>query len=270
MSANRNGQAHEIRLLIRPGRHMSDRERDALVAELREVAATCFDEIPEYQCLVGTREALADKVIAVARRPDGRMAGFCSTVMLRVPGVGDVMHLGLTCVRPEDRKYGLTHKLTSKAVIGYALRYRPFGRLWISNCACVLSSLGNVAMHFDAVYPTPFTSAKPGETHRRIAAAIDVKYRDAMYVLPGAIFDPDAFVFRGSVKDTVFQKEAEERSFHHRNRTVNDYYTNLLSFDEGDEVLQVGYIHLLSSAPRYFWRKFRLRRRAQVLASAER
>jgi hypothetical protein len=129
----------------------------------------------------------------------------------------------------------------------------------------VLSSLGNVALHFDAVYPTPFGAAKPSATHVRIAETIDRQYRDKMYVLEGATFDTRAFIFRGSVKDTMFQKEADEKSFHHRNRSVNDYYLNAMSFDEGDEVLQIGYVSLLSSAPRYFWRKYRLHKQARML-----
>ncbi|MBN1772998.1 MAG: hypothetical protein JXB32_17140 [Deltaproteobacteria bacterium] len=70
--------------------------------------------------------------------------------------MGPVLHRGLTWVRPDARGRGLTHKLTSHAGIGHLLRCRPFGRLWITNCACVLSSLGHVALNLDDVYPSPF------------------------------------------------------------------------------------------------------------------
>jgi hypothetical protein len=142
------------------------------------VARTCFAELPDYQCLRGTREELSDKVISVARRLDGTMAGFCSMALLPVPRVGQVLHMGLTCVRPEDRSAGLTHLLNSKAVTHYLVRYRPLGRQWISNVACVLSSLGNIALHCDNVYPSPFQDSQPSKTHLRIAEAINHKYRE--------------------------------------------------------------------------------------------
>ncbi|MBK7978193.1 MAG: hypothetical protein IPK07_34755 [Deltaproteobacteria bacterium] len=60
---------HRIELLYRPGRSLTPDALAALVDELRDVAADCFDELPDYQCLRGTREELADKVITLARAP---------------------------------------------------------------------------------------------------------------------------------------------------------------------------------------------------------
>jgi len=252
-------QKYRYQVLYFPGRWMDQPAQRRLAAELRETAATCFDELPDYQCLRGTREELADKVIAVGRHADGSMAGFCSTVLLAVPGAGPVLHLGLTCVRPEARGGGLTHRLTSRAVVGYLLRRRPIGRLWITNCACVLSSLGNVALHFDDVYPSPFFRGRPSEAQRRIAAELDRHYRDKLYVLPEAMLDGETFVFRRSVRRTVFQKSAEQKAFHHRLAEVNAFYLGLLNFDEGDEVLQVGSVNLLTTGPKYWLRRAWLR-----------
>ena len=225
-----------------PGTSLDDEELSELVAQLRDTADTCFEVSPEYQVMVGTREELSDKVIAVAWREDGKISGFCSTVILSVEGVGRVLHLGLTCVRPEDRSNGLTHILTHKAVAGYLLRNKPVvGKLWVSNCAAVLSSLANVSKHFEQVYPSPFAGAGPSDKHIRIAEAIDRYYRDKIYINKDAVFDRNRFVFRGSVKGTVFQKKESDGRFHHRDSELNDFYKNRMDFENGDEVLQIAF-----------------------------
>lgn len=239
-------QSLKVEFLYRPGRILSREAQGRLVRELRDCAATCFDEIPEYQCLRGTKDELDDKVIAVAWRPDGKIAGFCSAVLLPVEGKGDVLHLGLTCVRPEDRSGGLTHTLTSRVLVQYLVRYRPFSKVWISNVACVLSSLGNVALHFEEVYPAPNGPSRPTADHMEIGQAIDYYYRDKIYIAGDARFDNSGFVFRGSVKETCFQKSDDDQRFFHRDRELNSFYQNLMSFDDGDEILQVGYVTLLT------------------------
>jgi len=239
---------YRYQFLYRPGQHMSRAELDRIVGEMRGVAASCFDEIPDYQALTGSREELADTVIAAAWRSDGTMAGFCSTVIIRVPGVGDVQHLGLTCVRPEERSNGLTHILTHKAVAGYLFRHKPvIGKLWVSNCAAVLSSLVNVSLHFQQVYPSPFTDVQLTENHRKIADAIDRHYRHKIYIHSDATFDGDAFVFRGSVKGTMFQKGAGDTCYYHRDRDLNEFYKDRMVFENGDEVLQIGYASTLAA-----------------------
>jgi hypothetical protein len=235
-----------VELLYRPGRTLREAELAGLVAELREIAGTCFDEIPSYQCLVGTREALSDKIVTVARAPGGRAVGFCSALILPVEGVGEVLHLGLTCVRPDARSGRLTTRLLSKIVIRYFWRYRGLRRIWCSNVACVLSSLGNVALNFAEVHPSPLGPERPTDTHLRIARAIDRRHRRDIHIDPRATLDEAAFVFRRSVPRTVFQKDAHDSRFLHRDRTLNDYYRRLMSFEDGDEVVQVGYVDLRS------------------------
>ncbi|HOT43470.1 MAG TPA: hypothetical protein PLM53_03320 [Spirochaetota bacterium] len=240
--------SYRFQFLYRPGLHLDDGKLRRIIDEMRRVAASCFEEIPEYQAMTGCRKELTDTVIAVAWRSDGTMAGFCSTVILPVTGVGDVQHLGLTCVRPEDRSNGLTHILTHKAVAGYLVRHKPVvGKLWVSNCAAVLSSLVNVSLHFEQVYPSPFGATRLTEKHRKIAEAIDRHYRHKIYIHRDATFDTDAFVFRGSVKGTMFQKDSGETCYYHRNRDLNEFYKDRMVFENGDEVLQVGYATTLAA-----------------------
>jgi hypothetical protein len=263
-------KSHPYRILFyyRPGLYLEDNDLEHLVQQIRETASTCFEETPPYQAMVGSREELADKVIAAAWRRDSQMAGFCSTVLLPVKGVlGRVLHLGLTCVRSEDRSAGLTHLLMKKVVTGYLLRHRPIGRVWVSNCAAVLSSLGNVALHFEKVFPSPVGKEKPSRKHVRIAQSIERLYREKLYIREDAVFDESRFVFRGSVRDTVFQKSANDRRYYHRNSLFNDYYSNLMNFDEGDEVLQVGYVSTLTTM-KYAYRRRRLQRRLLLTEQA--
>ncbi len=234
-----------------PGKYMTESEKKEFVEELRETAATCFEEIPEYQAMQ-SKGSLDDKVIAVAWRKDGKMGGFCSTIILNVEGVGAVQHLGLTCVRPEDRSNGLTHILTHKAVAYYLMRHKPIiGKHWVSNCAAVLSSLVNVSLHFENVYPSPYP-IKMTHEYKKIAEAIDKYYREEIYINKDAKFDPDNFVFRGSVKGTVFQKSEKDTNFYHRNRFYNDYYKDRMEFENGDEVLQVGYASTVAAIKHSF------------------
>jgi hypothetical protein len=226
---------------------MGDEALARLVDELRRVAAACFSEIPEYQALTGARDELSDKVITLARdRRDGRLLGFCSAVLLEVPRMRPVLHLGLTCVHPDARSGGLTHKLTSRLVVRYLVRRRPLGRLWVSNVACVLSSLGNVARNFEDVYPAPGGRSLPTAKHLRVAHAIDASYRDKIAINPDAVLDPRAFVFRGSVRGTPFQKRADDARYFHREDTLNDFYRDLMRFDDGDETVQVGRVSLFT------------------------
>lgn len=249
----------QIDVYQKPGQYLDDEAFSTLSRDIRDIAASCFHTMPDYQAMIGTREALSDKLISIARDHTGTACGFCSMVFLNVPDVGRVLHLGLTCVRPEARGRRLTHALVKKALTGYLLKQNPFGKVWVSNCAAVLSSLGNVAMHFEKVFPSPFYPENPGPTHVNIARAIDRHFRDKMYVLDEAILDEERFIFKGSVKNTVFHKEKDDSAFYHRKNGLNRFYANIMNFENGDEVLQIGYFRLISVV-RYILRQHRIKK----------
>lgn len=231
---------YRYQILHKPGTYMSDFEIKKLVYDIREVAATAFDPIPEYQVMCGTREELSDKVIALAWDKT-TLAGFASTVELYIPTIGNILHLGLTVVRPEHRSNGLTHLLMQKAITSYIMKKAIyFDKLWITNCAAVLSSLVNVALHFEQVYPSPKNVTYTSQ-HKIIAETINILYRDKLYIRPDSYFDSQNHIFKGSVKGTVFQKDASDTSYYHRNKEYNEYYKNLMDFSNGDEILQVGF-----------------------------
>lgn len=252
-----------------PGKTLSDAKLAELVAELREVASSCFDDVPNYQALTGKREELARAVIVVARDKNMRAKGFCSALLLPVENVGSVLHLGLTCVHPSARGKKLTHKLSQKLLLKFLLKESPLAETWITNCACVLSSLGNVAMYFEEIYPSPYGEEVPSLTHLNIAKAIDKYYREPIAINEDAKFNEETFVFEGSVDGTTFQKDGEDKRYHHRNKEITSYYQGILDFSRGDEVLQIGKVSLLTF-PKYILRTATLktkRRFAQGLAT---
>lgn len=250
-------QQHKIDFIYCPGRSWSDEDLATLVEELRDIASTCFDSVPLYQCLTGERAELARNVITVARTPEGRADGFSSAVLMDVDGVGPVLHIGLTAVRPTTRSLGLTHRLMSKLIWRYITRHRYLRTSWFTNVSCLLNTLGQFGLNFDQVYPSPNGPPVPSETHRLIARAVDEKYRKPIYIGEKSTFEWETFVFRECSKTTVFRKSADDKRFHHRDPNINNFYMRLLNFEDGDELLQVGQL----SVPAYIRYSARMQKR---------
>lgn len=244
-----------IEIYNKPGINLTNSELAKFHQEILDVANECLDEIPDYQCLSGKKSEYDRLIIAVSRDKDGRMDGFCSSYILNVEEAGNVLHLGLTCVSPRARGLGLTHKLTSKVITTYLLRYSLFKPAWISNVACVLSSLGNVAMHFEDVFPSPFITI-PSEKHVKIAKFIDQNFRHELYINHDAIFSAEEFIFEKSVTGTMFEKSADDKKYYHRDSELNNYYKDLIDFNNGDEVLQIGKVSILSF-PKYLMKNLK-------------
>jgi hypothetical protein len=70
----------QIQSFHRPGTFLGDRALAGLVTDIQTIAADCFDVLPPYQAMTGTRQALSDKLISLARDDYGTPAGFCSMV----------------------------------------------------------------------------------------------------------------------------------------------------------------------------------------------
>jgi len=240
-----------IEYIYRPGLYWTDQEVVRYHAELEEIAKDCFRKVPHYQCLSGARKELERNVITLARDHNGRPVGFCSAVILDIDGYKNILHLGLTCVKKEARSLGLTHLLTSKLLFNYLIRTSPFKSIWVTNVACVISSLGNVALYFEKVHPSPFSKSEPGPDHIRIAQEVDRKFRSPIAINRDAHLDLDTFVFRGSVGNTAFQKSRKDKQYYHRDAVLTEFYLNRLNFDKGDEVLQIAKAGLMSY-PKYF------------------
>lgn len=241
-----------ITTIFYPGLSFTDWELEELTMDLRDVASECFTDIPYYQALTGEREELERAVIALAKDDNGELLGFCSSLVFDVPNYGKVLHLGLTCVSPKARGKKLTHKLASKLLMQFLLKESLFGSVWVSNCACVLSSLGNVALYFENIYPSPYAKNRPSLDHLNIAKYISDHYREPIAINNEAVLNTKTFVFEGSVKDAVFEKDGNDARYFHRNRELTNFYKNIIDFERGDEVLQIGKVSMLTF-PKYLW-----------------
>lgn len=250
MRKKKNTPCH-VDYFYRPGLFWTDEQMAKYQAEFDDIASDCFLQVPQYQCLSGDRNELKRNVITIARDENGKALGFCSAVILEVEGYKNILHLGLTCVKKEARSLGLTHVLTSKLLMKYLFQTSLFKRIWITNVACVLSSLGNVALYFENVFPSPYGKSRPGKKHICIARAVDEQYRLPVAINDDAVLDLENFVFRGSVGNTVFQKSAKDSRYYHRNPELTEFYLNRLNFKNGDEVIQIARIGLLSM-PKYY------------------
>ena len=239
----------------RPGLYLSVHQRKLLLGELKTVTDECFEQTPDYQILTGEVHEWERSVLVVARDRSDKIMGFCSSLLLPIENMGEVLHLGLTCVSLKARGLGLTHKLTSKLLLNLLTKHLPLQGIWVSNVACVVSSLGNVAQYFEDIYPGPYSRRGPSAIHTQIAKTLSKSYRRPLAINQDAEFDPERFVFKGSVAGSVFQKCSQDSKYHHRKRQITDFYLRHMDIDAGDEVLQIGRVSLLTF-PKYLLKKF--------------
>lgn len=235
-----------------PAKWLPESKVRKLQNEITELATQCLDELPNYQCLRNDLRDMDRLIICTAKTADGKLIGFTSSYLLEVYGE-TVLHLGLTCVSPEARGLRLTHKLSSKVIQKFLWTYSLTKSSWVSNVACVLSSLGNVASYFDQVYPSPFAYS-PSPKQVEIALYISQTYREELYIRPQAQFDSKNFLFKESVLGNMFQKELGDARFHHRNPMLNQFYRSLIDFESGDEVLQIAKVSWMTF-PKYVFKK---------------
>ncbi|MFH2093462.1 MAG: hypothetical protein ABIJ31_13975 [Pseudomonadota bacterium] len=240
----------KIDFFFRPGYYWTDEQLARYHTEMEQIASDCFLQVPRYQCLTGSREDLKNNVITFARDNDGNALGFCSAVILDVGGYENILHLGLSCVKKHARQRGLTHYMASRLLMKYLFKTSMFKTIWVTNVACVLSSLGNVALHFEDVFPSPYGSHTPSRDHIRIAQAVDRDFRQPVAINKTAELDLDHFVFRNSVHQTVFQKSEKDTRYYHRDPELTQFYLSRMNFKNGDEIIQVARIGILSY-PKY-------------------
>lgn len=251
MSANGTTLGHDqyfFQLYNCPGLRWQDKRKATLIGELRECASRCLTPLPDYQCLSYAPSSLNDKLIAVARlgSATGRIVAFSSAILLPIPSPDDptnvttVVHTGLTCIAPEARRSGLTIVLAAH-IFRRVVEEHPEG-CWATTLAEVPSSLVSMARYASQVFPSPAAPA-PSELHLHIARTISERYRDKLCISADAVLDEGSFVFRGSNPlGSCFRKDTDDVKLHHRDKKLNDFYRNLLGNNEGNEVLQVGFV----------------------------
>lgn len=238
--------------LYRPGEYLQGDQLVSLTAQLRRVASSCFREVPDYQVLAGTRADYQDKVLSLAKRKSGEIVGFSSAVILDVPEVGEVLHLGLTCVEPGHRGHRLCHRLNNMNFASHLIRNGVRSSFWISNISSQVSGLAPPGQFFDEVFPSHRSAlVAPPPIHRIIARAVSERYRAKVHIRADAEFDPATFVFRrGNVGGPFHHDETDP----YRDLAAAGYYLRRMSPGLGDAMLQVGRGSLLGVV-RHLWRR---------------
>ncbi len=247
--AVRKAEDFKYEVYDRPGNRVSKHDQRNLADELRTLGSLCLHPLPDYQCLSSKPNSLDDKLLVVARDINlpRRIVAFVSAVYLSVPSLDEdtpstVLHTGLTCISPHLRRSGLVALLFFH--LFYYLRGQPAfaSGFWLTSLAEVTSSLGNIFQYASQVYPAPGVP-KPSGRHLQIAEIVSSRYRDVMLISPKATFDRETFVFQGAnPPGSCFRKDSEDPRFHHRDENINGFYKALLGRNEGNEVLQVGYL----------------------------
>jgi hypothetical protein len=235
----------DFRLVERPGLRLDRKELERLVADLRAVADRC---VPggklRYGVLSGDPMCLENAVVAVVYdRRTGHAVGFNAMALLDVELGGRparVLHAGLCMIDQRYRNRGLCWALTIAPAVMAFLRngLRP---LWVTNVTQVPAVAGVFAAAIADVYPRPGVDRAPSGTHTQVVTAVVRDHRAAFGVGDDAELDTGRFVIRNAYtggSDDL--KKTFEESAKHRDERFNSLCRDLLDYERGDDLIQVG------------------------------
>ncbi len=251
----RTHAGQRTRIVESPGVSLPQEELDALVAQLRSVAAkTLPQESLTYGIFSGERERLSRAIVTLISEEDtGRPIAFNALSVMDVGLDGaptQVTHLGLVMVDPDVRGQGLSWVLYGLTALVLFARdgLRP---KWISNVTQVPAVVGMVSDTFSDVFPSPLPGARQSFAHLQLARGIMARHRAVFGVGEEAGFDEAHSVITNAYtggSDAL--KKTFEVAPKHRNEIYNDFCARELDYARGDDVLQLGRIDL-AGARRY-------------------
>jgi hypothetical protein len=243
------------RIVEQPGLSLGKSELDALVSQLRIVAAkTLPQESLTYGIFSGEPERLSRAIVTLISEEDsGRPVAFNALSLMEVEldgGPVEVTHLGLVMVDPDVRGQGLSWVLYGLTALVLFARdgLRP---KWISNVTQVPAVVGMVSDTFSDVFPSPLPGARQSFAHLQLGRGIMARHRAVFGVGEEAGFDEARFVITNAYtggSDAL--KKTFEVAQKHRSAIYNDFCERELDYARGDDVLQLGRIDL-SGARRY-------------------
>lgn len=239
-----------VRTVERPGRVLSSAALADLVQDLRCVARQAAPGELAYGVLGGDRGRLDSCVVTVVYRKREPVAFNILSILdadLRGHPV-EVLHLGLVMVAPGARGGGLSSTLYGLTclLLFIAGQGRP---LWISNVSQVPAVVGMVAETFSEVFPSPHRSVRQSFDHLSLARQIMRRHRAAFGVGPEAVFDEGRFVIRDAYGggSQALKKRLEDAA-RHRNARHNAFCREMLDYQRGDDLLQLGRIDMAAAA----------------------
>ena len=247
------------RIVESPGRSLPDAELEALVAQLRIVAAkTLPAESLTYGVFSGEREKLSRAVVTlISDEATGRPIAFNALSKMPVELDGEpaeVTHLGLVMVDPDERGQGLSWVLYGLTALVLFARdgLRP---KWISSVTQVPAVVGMVCETFSDVFPSPHPGARQSFAHLQLARGIMRHHRAVFGVDDEAGFDEARFVITDAYtggSDAL--KKTFDSAPKHRDPQYEAFCARELDYARGDDVLQIGRIDL-AGARRYLMRE---------------
>ena len=253
----RAGDGLDVRIVEFPGRWMDETALSALTADLRAVAARTLPAGDlDYGVFSGDPEALRRTILTVVRR-NGTAVAFnalavIETELHRRPV--RVLHLGLVLVDPDERSRGLSWILYGLTCLLLFLRegMRP---VRMSNVTQVPSVVGIVSETFSDVFPTPGRTTLRDFDKLLLARAILADHRHVFGVGPEARFDEARFVIEDAYTGgSDHLKKSLDEAPGHRDPRYAAFCAEMLDYDRGDDLLQLGALDL-SAARRYVLRQ---------------
>jgi hypothetical protein len=247
------------RIVESPGLSLPEAELEALVAQLRIVAAkTLPAESLTYGIFSGEREKLSRAIVTlISDEASGRPIAFNALAVMSVELDGEpaeVTHLGLVMVDPDERGQGLSWVLYGLTALVLFARdgLRP---KWISNVTQVPAVVGMVCETFSDVFPSPHPGARQSFAHLQLARGIMRRHRAVFGVGDEAGFDEARFVITDAYtggSDAL--KKTFESAPKHRDPQYEAFCARELDYSRGDDILQIGRIDL-AGARRYLMRE---------------
>jgi hypothetical protein len=248
------------RIVEQPGLSLPPAECEALVAQLRSIAAkTLTDKTLPHESLTygifsGEAEPLSRAIITlISEEKSGRPIAFNALSVMDVVLDGEpaeVTHLGLVMIDPDVRGQGLSWVLYGLTALVLFARDGLRAK-WISSVTQVPAVAGMVCDTFSDVFPSPLTGARQSFAHLQLARGIMAHHRAVFGVGEDAGFDETRFVITNAYtggSDAL--KKTYDAAPKHRADIYNAFCARELDYGRGDDLLQLGRIDL-AGARRY-------------------
>ncbi|MCW8471344.1 hypothetical protein OQJ19_11875 [Fluoribacter gormanii] len=227
--------------LAKTNKCLSQEEFSILNSEIRNLALKSLGSVPEYQVFVNDYSLQQDKIIVTHRNKKGELNGVASAVIVKSDNVDDYLHYGIFLVDPASRHQHIQFKLGVSIMFNYMKLYPNKEKLWITNVSSVLGTLAVIDKMFLDVYPG-MKLKTPRQEHAKICKDFIKGAYERCYLNPKSNFDQDEYVFKEANLNNCFKKKASNKQFNSLSNSHNKFYSNLMNQDQGDAVLQIGYI----------------------------
>lgn len=239
---------HRLDFLIyeRPGVWATEGELNEITQILKTIAKSAQhkDALPEYGCLLGSREDLSQRVISIAYDTRlKRAVGFSAQSYLDIKQGNfkeQVLHLGLIYIDPTYQGKSVSYLLAMLPNILITIK-NGFRDIWVSNITQVPVIYGLVASNYYNVHPTNGKDSEQGFYHRYLAKKIFENHKPVFGVGEDAYYDDDLQIIKNSYTGgSDHLKKTFEITAKHRRQDFNEYCQKQLDYERGDDFVQLG------------------------------